>query len=212
MKIRILASHEKNVIDALTNIHINTFQGFFLTFMGRGFLKQMYSAYAEHKESGVLVAEQDGQVCGFLAWSGNMSGLYKHMLRTRVIPFAWFSIGAFVRRPKAFFHIVRAFLKPSESRRNDEYIELSSIGVDPKWKKHGIGSMLIDNLKELVDFEKYAYITLETDAINNDAAILFYEKNEFVRFRFYSTPEGREMIEFRYTDNCMNNRQIKEIR
>lgn len=198
MRIRALNCNEKAIINELVTIHLNTFQGFFLTFMGRGFLKQMYAAYCEHKDSGVLVAEQDGHVCGFLAWSGDMSGLYKYMLRTRLIPFAWFSLGAFIRRPSAFLHIVRAFLKPGESKRTEPYMELASIGVDPTRKNQGIGSMLIDKLKEMVDFNQYDYITLETDAINNFAAIAFYERNMFVQFRTYTTSENRAMIEYRF--------------
>lgn len=198
MTIRALNCNENEIVNELVTIHINTFQGFFLTFMGRGFLKQMYTAYCEHKDSGVFIAEQDGRVCGFLAWSGDMNGLYKYMLRTRLIPFAWFSIGAFIRRPSAFLRIIRAFLKPSESVRQEDYVELASIGVDPTWKKRGIGSQLVEKLKSVVDFNLYAYITLETDAVDNDAAIKFYENNHFSRHRLYQTAEGRKMIEFRY--------------
>lgn len=189
---------EKKVIDDVVTIHLNTFTGFFLTFMGRGFLKQMYSSYCEHTESGLLIAEDDGKTLGFLAYSSNFSGLYKFMLKTRLFPFAWYSAGAFFRKPSAFIHIISAFLKPSEVLRNEKYVELSSIGVDPKFKSRGVGTILINQLKKQVDFEKYAYITLETDALNNEAAIHFYEKNDFVRYRTYKTDEGREMCEYRF--------------
>ena len=65
----------------------------------------------------------------------------------------------------------------NEVKREEKYIELSSIGVDPTNKCKGVGSLLIDELKKTVDFDKFAYITLETDAVNNDGAIHFYEKN-----------------------------------
>ena len=58
--------------------------------------------------------------------------------------------------------------------------------------------MLIDTLKSYVDFNEYAYITLETDAINNDAANHFYLKNGFVLEREFTTNEGRKMFEYRY--------------
>lgn len=196
--IREVKSDEKKIIDEIVTIHLNTFTGFFLTFMGRGFLKQMYQSYCEHEESGLLVAEKGGKSIGFLAYSSNFSGLYKFMIKTRLIQFGWYSIGAFFRRPSAFMHIIKAFLKPSEVKRKEKYVELSSIGVDPDSKSKGIGSMLIDNLKKLVDFEKYAYITLETDAVNNEGAIRFYEKNGFVRERMFVTEEGRKMYEYRF--------------
>lgn len=196
--IREVKSEEKELINDIVSIHLNTFTGFFLTFMGRGFLNQMYRSYCDHDESGLLVAEENGKAIGFLAYSGNFSGLYKYMIKTRLIPFGWYSVGAFFRRPSAFMHIIKAFLKPSEVKREEKYVELSSIGVDPTIKSKGVGSLLIDELKKIVDFNKFAYITLETDAVNNDGAIHFYEKNGFVRERMYETDEGRKMYEYRF--------------
>ena len=196
--IREVKSEEKELINDIVSIHLNTFTGFFLTFMGRGFLNQMYRSYCDHDESGLLVAEEDGKAVGFLAYSGNFSGLYKFMIKSRLIPFGWYSVGAFFRRPSAFMHIIKAFLKPSEVKRDEKYVELSSIGVDPTIKSKGVGSLLIDELKKIVDFNKFAYITLETDAVNNDGAIHFYEKNGFVRERMYETDEGRKMYEYRF--------------
>lgn len=196
--IREVKSNEKKLVSDIVTIHLNTFTGFFLTFMGRGFLNQMYCSYCDHGESGLYVAEEQGKAIGFLAYSENFSGLYKFMLRRRLLLFCWYSIGAFFRRPSSFMHIIKAFLKPKEVMREEKYVELSSIGVNPTTKSKGVGSMLIDELKKNVDFEKFAYITLETDAINNDSAIRFYEKNGFIREREFETEESRRMYEYRY--------------
>jgi ribosomal protein S18 acetylase RimI-like enzyme len=191
-------STQKNVIDDVVQIHLATFQGFFLTFMGRGFLHQMYKAYTKHPESDLLVAVSEGKTLGFLAYSENMSGLYKYMIKHQLIPFAWYSLGAFLRKPKVFMRLVRAFLKPGEASREEKYVELASIGVHPDAKAMGIGSRLIDKLKTQVDFNKFAYITLETDAVNNEGANHFYVKNGFCIQREYQTHEGRKMYEYRY--------------
>lgn len=196
--IREVKSDEKKLINEIVTIHLNTFTGFFLTFMGRGFLKQMYQSYCDHDESGLLVAEEAGKAMGFLAYSSNFSGLYKFMIKTRLVQFGWYSIGAFFRRPSAFMHIVSAFLKPGEAKRKEKYVELSSIGVNPEVKSKGVGSKLIEQLKKQVDFENYVYINLETDAVDNESAIHFYEKNGFVRERMFETDEGRKMYEYRF--------------
>jgi ribosomal protein S18 acetylase RimI-like enzyme len=198
INIREVKYDEKKLIDDIVTIHLNTFTGFFLTFMGRGFLNQMYQSYCDYEEAGLLVAEEDGKAIGFLAYSSNFSGLYKFMIKTRLIQFGWYSIGAFFRRPSAFMHIISAFLKPGEAKRVEKYVELSSIGVDPNIKSKGVGSLLIDSLKHIVDFTKFAYINLETDAVNNEGAIHFYEKNGFVRERMFETDEGRKMYEYRF--------------
>lgn len=198
INIREVKYDEKKLINDIVTIHLNTFTGFFLTFMGRGFLNQMYTSYCDYEEAGLLVAEEDGKAIGFLAYSSNFSGLYKFMIKTRLIRFGWYSIGAFFRRPSAFMHIISAFLKPGEAKREEKYVELSSIGVDPNNKSKGIGSLLIDSLKRKVDFTKFAYINLETDAVDNEVAIHFYEKNGFVRKRMFETDEGRKMYEYRF--------------
>lgn len=196
--IREVNADERKLIDDIVTIHLNTFTGFFLTFMGRGFLNQMYQSYCAHKDSGLLVAEEHGKAIGFLAYSLNFSELYKFMIKTRLIQFGWYSVGAFLRRPSAFMHIVKAFLKPGETKRTEQYVEIASIGVNPRSKSKGVGSKLVEELKGRVDFKTYAYITLETDAINNEAAIHFYEKNGFVKKRKYITSQGRVMYEYRY--------------
>ncbi len=198
MQIRKIENTEKDTINDIVSIHLDAFTGFFLTFMGRGFLNLMYCSYAEYKDSGILVAFEEEKPVGFLAYSGDLSGLYKYMIKKRLIPFGWYSLGAFFRKPAVFMRLVRAFLKPGETKREEKYVELASIGVDPNVKSKGVGSQLIDALKAQVDFDEYAYITLETDAINNEGANHFYQKNGFVIEREFETNEGRKMFEYRY--------------
>ncbi len=198
MQIRSISEFEKDTINDIVSVHLDTFQGFFLTFMGSGFLKLMYRSYAEHKDSGILVAFEDEKLVGFLAYSDDLSGLYKYMIKKRLFLFGWYGLCAFFRKPSVFMRLVRAFLKPSETKRDEKYVELASIGVDPSVKAKGIGSQLIDALKAQVDFSEYAYITLETDAINNEGANHFYLKNGFALEREFETNEGRKMFEYRY--------------
>jgi len=199
MNIRNVGHNEKKQVDAIVEIHLETFQGFFLTFMGKGFLKQMYMSYCEHSSSGLLAAlDENEKPIGFLAYSSDLSGLYKYMIKKRLIGFAWYAFCAFLRKPAIFVRLLQALLKPNESKREEAYVELSSIGVKPQEKSSGVGSALIDALKKQVDFTKYAYITLETDAVDNEAANRFYQKNGFVLCRSFETRQGRKMNEYRF--------------
>lgn len=198
MKIAEVGAEEKNLIDAVTAVHMETFPGFFLTFMGKGFLRKMYLSYCEYSKASLLCATEDGRVLGFLAYACDMSGLYKYMIRHHLLAFGFYSAGAFFRKPSVFMRLLRAFLKPSETRREEAYVELASIGTAPAAKRGGIGTALIEALKARVDFDTYAYITLETDAVDNDAANRFYLKNGFTLARTYETHEGRKMNEYRY--------------
>lgn len=198
IEIKKIESSHKSIIKKVVGIHLSTFEGFFLTFLGKGFLYHMYSSYCEHELSGLYAAFDGEEPIGFVAHSADMSGLYKSMIKKRLIPFAWYALGGFIRRPSAFMRLIRAFLKPGESKREENYVELASIGVSPEHKSRGIGSLLIQHLIENTDLTKYAYISLETDAENNEGANCFYQKNGFLLAREYTTPEGRKMNEYRY--------------
>ncbi len=211
MQIRNISDSEKKIINDIVSIHLDTFQGFFLTFMGKGFLRLLYRSYAEYNNSGILVAFEDEKTIGFLAYSGDLSGLYKYMIKKRLIPFAWYSLGAFFRKPKVFMRLIRALLKPGETKREEKYVELASIGVAPNIKSKGVGSRLIEELKLRVDFDEYAYITLETDAVDNDGANRFYQKNGFALEREFETNEGRKMFEYRFSKKQEDIKDEKNI-
>ena len=47
----------KMELDDVVKIHMETFAGFFLTFLGKGFLRQMYKGFIAHENSGLIVAK-----------------------------------------------------------------------------------------------------------------------------------------------------------
>lgn len=204
MEILINPELTKEELNTIVKIHMDTFTGFFLTFLGKGFLRTMYQGYIKHENSGLIVAREcnehgeKGEIVGVLAYSEELSAFYKYLIKTKLIPFAWYSLGAFFRRPSAMVRLIRAFLKPGESKREEAYVELSSIGVRPDQKGKHVGSRMIDVLKENFDGEKFSYINLETDAVDNEGANIFYQKNGFLLSRTYETKEGRKMNEYRW--------------
>ena len=201
IKVELIQQKDRTIVEQVVEIHMKAFSGFFLTFLGKGFLKQLYLGYLENKNSGIFVARNsEDKVVGFLAFSNNLSDLYKSLIKKRIVLFAWYGLLATIKNPKAMKRLLGAFLKPGESVRTEKYCELASIGVDPEYGGYGIGSLLINALKAKVDFSKIEYITLETDSVDNDKANDFYKKNGFILFRTFETPEGRQMNEYRYID------------
>jgi len=188
-----------DVVETVVDIHMKTFTGFFLTFLGKGFLKELYRGFIEHKYSNLIIAkDEESVIIGFLAYSEDMSSLYKHLLKHGFFQFAFYAFLAFIKKPKILFRLLSAFGKSEEVKREESYIELASIGVLPDKKSRGVGSEMITRLINNVDFSKFAYISLETDAENNEYANKFYQKNGFVLRRVYKTKEGRKMNEYRY--------------
>ena len=191
--------NDKKYIDKIVEIHMKTFTGFFLTFLGKGFLKQLYTGFMDHKGSDVIIAfDEVKQPVGFLAYSEDLSGFYKYLIKRRFFQFAWYAFLGFLRKPKIFIRLMRAFTYSGNSERKEKYIELSSIGVLPEVKNQGAGSMMIQYLYGLSDGSEFEYIKLETDKENNEGANHFYQKNGFKLDHSYETPEGRSMNEYRY--------------
>ena len=124
------------------------------------------------------------------------------MIKKRLIFFAWYRLGALFRKPKIFMRLIRAFLKPKESKRTEKYIELASIGVLPDNKGRGVGSSLIEKLKEIAQSTSCKYIALETDAENNEVANQFYMTNGFILQTTFETREKRRMNEYRFFIEC----------
>lgn len=202
--VKIVELKNRDRIPEVVEVHMRSFSGFFLTFLGKGFLKQLYTGFMNYQGSGLLVAIDNNKVKGFLAYSDDLSGFYKYLIKKKFLPFAWYAGCAFLRKPQIIVRLLRAFAYSDDAIRSEKYIELSSIGVLPETEGIGVGSKLITVLKTKAatlnkkQNEKYEYIKLETDAIDNDGANYFYQKNGFLLDHEYETPEGRKMNEYRY--------------
>ena len=159
---------DKNKVEDVVKIHLLTFPGFFLTFLGKGFLKQLYEGFIDHDDSELLVAVDDNKnVIGFLAYSEDISAFYRYLIKEKLFGFAWYSFLAFLRKPHIMIRLLRAFCYSGGAKRDEKYIELSSIGVLPNQKGRGIGANLIRGMVERCNTNDFSYIKLETDADNN---------------------------------------------
>ena len=196
--IRKMSASEQQKIHTLSRLHTRAFPDFFLTQLGVGFLDALYKGYLSDERSGIIVAENNGRLCGFIAYSYDYPNFYKGLIKNHLMKFALCSIGAAIRHPSFIKRLLGAFKKSDSVVKEEKYVELASICVDPRIGKRGIGSKLIDHLKGMVDFSKYAYINLETDAVNNDDVNRFYVKNGFKLARTYYSSEGRKMNEYRF--------------
>ncbi|MHB0999817.1 MAG: GNAT family N-acetyltransferase [Armatimonadota bacterium] len=209
MKIKTL--NNTKYVDDVVNIHMQTFSGFFLTFLGKGFLRELYKGFIRHDKSNIIgIFDDNDKLLGFLAYSKDISKFYKYLVKKNLRSFAWYGFLAFLKKPKIMLRLIRAFKYSDDSKRNEQYIELSSIGVLPDAKNKGIGSKLINMLKSMYEGREYEYIKLETDKLNNDAVNKFYLKNGFELNNSYCTHEGREMNEYRYYLSNIDNRMLNE--
>lgn len=201
MEIREISIEDRKLIDRIAHLHQKAFPSFFLTQLGIPFLKTLYKGYLDDADSGIIIAEESGKIKGFIAYSNDYPRFYRGLIRHKIIQFAWCSFLAVIRHPSFAKRLLGAFGKSESVEKKERYVELASICTDPAAEGQGIGTALIDHLKSMIDFNKYAFINLETDAEDNEKAKCFYIKNGFRQECTYITAEGRKMIEFRYYDD-----------
>lgn len=180
-------------------IHTAAFPGFFLSSLGAGFLQCMYQAYTYYAQASLLVAiDPDGKQIGFAAFSNNVSGVYKYMLKTNFLKLTFHVLIAAMRRPRLFAGVIRRAMGVGVDSGEDDTVELTSIGVSPAYQGEGAGRSLLDAVKGNIDFRRFSFLSLTTDAKDNEQVNAFYLKNGFQLHRTFATREGRVMHEYRY--------------
>ena len=196
--IRNADSSERKLLNQIVGLHRKCFDGFFLSTMNKGFLRQLYKSFCEHEHSELIVAFENEVPAAFMACSWDTSGTYRFMLRRHFITFAWYSFLAVLRRPSIIKKLFRAVDMPKETVRDENYVKIFSLCVDPEYQGRGFGTILMDELKHKTNFSHFQYITLETDADNNVAANRFYLSCGMKLSSVIVTPEGRKMNKYHY--------------
>lgn len=183
-------------VDAVVGIHLLSFPGFFLTFLGADFLCLLYLEILKDKEGILLVADQAGAPGGFVAGVTRQSGFYGRLLRKRKWRFAAAAAGALLRRPSIAARLLRALKRPKEASEASAEACLMSIAVAPQAAGRGLGAALVRAFCDELRLRSVSRFCLTTDRDRNDEANGFYAKLGFVLSRTFTTPEGRRMNEY----------------
>ena len=64
-------------------VHMRSFEGFFLTFLGPAFLRELYASTLADPSGIGFVVEKDRCICGFVAGTVQPSGFYRRLLLRR---------------------------------------------------------------------------------------------------------------------------------
>jgi ribosomal protein S18 acetylase RimI-like enzyme len=183
-------------VNSVVEIHLRTFKGFFLTFLGRKFLIELYLSILKDTSGISFVSTNNNAIFGFVVGSIEPNGLYRRLLNKSWFRFCLASLLAFIRRPFIFWRLIRAFSMPSQKLTKLSCATLMSIAVDPNCQGYGVGRLLTHSFLKEAGRRGCEYVNLTTDAVNNDSTNQFYHSLGFELFRQYTTQEGRDMNEF----------------
>jgi GNAT superfamily N-acetyltransferase len=177
---------------------MESFPGFFLTFLGAGFLTLFYRAVLDDTQGILLVADSGVGPTAFVAGVLEQSGFYGRLRERRKWAFAAAALRSLLRRPSIAPRLLRALHRPEESREASERACLMSLGVSPEAQGGGLGRDLVAAFAGVAGGMGVDRFSLTTDRDGNDRVNRFYESCGFHLARSYCTPEGRWLNEFVY--------------
>jgi ribosomal protein S18 acetylase RimI-like enzyme len=186
---------ERQDLDQIVEVHMSSFPGFFLTFLGLRFLRILYQEIQSHPRGILHVAIIDSRVVGFVAGVTEQSGFYRSLMLRRKWDFAFASAKAVLRKPNIVPRLFRALRKPNASKVSIPAC-LMSIAVDPNSASVGVGTALIQSFSNEMRCRSISSFCLTTDRDGNDNVNRFYRSRDFKLTQTFCTSEGRWMNEY----------------
>ena len=167
---------------AIANLHVKSFDSFFLTSLGSQFLKVFYRAII-NDSNGIAIGIFEGkQLVAFSVGTKKKKGFYSNILKSSVFPLLFAAFPQLILDPRKIFRLIQSFTShPTENPHIADSASLLSICVDPSMGNKGYGKKILAAFEESV-FLSATTISLTTDAENNDAVNRFYIANGYVLF------------------------------
>jgi ribosomal protein S18 acetylase RimI-like enzyme len=128
-------------LEQVVEVHLQSFPGFFLTFLGHDFLTLLYDQLC--REGVVLVACPHGHIDGFVAGVLQQAGFYRRLVERQKWAFARAAAAAVVRRPPIGPRLLRALRRPTEAQQSAAKACLMSVAVRPEASGRGLGQQLV---------------------------------------------------------------------
>jgi len=177
-------------------VHLEAFPGFFLSFLGPSFLRELYSSIVLDAAGISFVCCQGTRIKGFVAGTIQPAGFYSRLVRQRWWRFALASTKPALFKPVIIPRLFRALRMPSEVQSQLGVGTLMSIGVLPDAQRQGIARELVKRFLFKAKRRGLTQVNLTTDRLNNEKVNQFYEGLGFGVIRTFTTPEGRQMNEY----------------
>jgi glycosyltransferase involved in cell wall biosynthesis/ribosomal protein S18 acetylase RimI-like enzyme len=178
-------------------IHQRAFNQFFLTRLGRTFLRRYYELVLNYHSGIILVSERHGIINGFVCGFADPAEFYRSMWRNR-LNLALPALTALFRHPSLGAHMIQAVrrIQTSATQGPRVWCELSSIAVMPEASGKGLGRTLLAAFLDQSWAKDAQCVYLTTDAEGNDAANALYRDVGFQHARRFLQTKGRWMNEY----------------
>ena len=186
-------SASTNDVEEIVDIHCSAFQYFFLTSLGKDFLRFYYSCFIKNYKAVVKVSEENGIIVGFSAATEVCKGFNSQLIKSNLLKFAGLSIKMLFTTPKSLIRLAKNLTKKSgEVLYDEDYAELYSIGVKDNHQGKGIGKQLLASTETELKSRGVSKVSLTTDYFDNDATLGFYRSMGYeVLYEFVTYPDRK---------------------
>lgn len=165
---------------AVARLHAAGLRDGFLHRLGGRFLATLYRGMAEAVGTHVWVAESDGDVCGFCAYTRNVRAMYADVLRARFVRLAFASLPHSLN-PFVLKEVLDTYRYPAKQQTQDlPAAEILSIAVAPSAGRTGVGRKLLEEALHQAANDGVAEIKVVAGA-QLEAANRFYTACGFER-------------------------------
>lgn len=150
---------------AVADLHDRCINKGFLVKLGKRFLRQLYLGIAADAECHIWVADQDGAIQGFCAYSRNVAGLYKRILRARFLRLGFATL-PYSLNPWVAKEAMDSLRYPAkQGAKKLPPAEILSIAIDPTTRGGGIGRKLLEKAVHQAAIDGQAEIKVLAGAI-----------------------------------------------
>ncbi|HPF69250.1 MAG TPA: GNAT family N-acetyltransferase [Candidatus Krumholzibacteria bacterium] len=174
----------------------------FLSTLGEPFLAALYRGIAGGRDSGVIVARENGRVLGFISWARDVKGCYRSVLLRRGLALAW-ALLPNALRPAFYRKVFQTLRYPADHGGLADggaaaapaiRPELLSMAVSSEARGKGVGKFLVaavDDAMRGLGLPGYYVVTHAVDPRSTG----FYAACGFAPTRTF-TSHGKPMQEF----------------
>ncbi|MEZ2744902.1 GNAT family N-acetyltransferase [Halopseudomonas bauzanensis] len=186
-------------VNCIVNVHVQAFEGFFLTQLGPGFVAELYKAFAT-RPAGILriICDEEGNVLGFAGGTIDPEAFYRGLRKEKSIIFLVKMLPGLMRHPLLFFKKLwyALFYTGEKPSSLDDSALLSSIAVIPGMAGKSLGKKLLEDFEREVKKRGLRSLFLTTDKYGNDKVVGFYLRSGYSIESEFKQADGREMLRF----------------
>ncbi len=180
--------------EVLASIHLEVFNDFFLSSLGKNFLKAYYKASLQSMSViAVCVVDESDKIQGFATGSITSVSFHKRLLLQNFLIFSIQGLRLLFTKPKALYRLIKNLEKKTNPKDDGNYSELLSICLLPSLKGKGIGKKLIKEYEIEAANKGCSNIALTTDFYNNKDVTEFYKSTGYTIFYEFNAYPHRKM-------------------